>query len=299
MSATFTPIDLSALPTPDVIETIDYETLLSDNKALLLSYYDNDQQAEVAATLALESEPLTKLLEVFSYREMLLRQRVNEAAQATMLAYAADNDLDQKAADVNLTRLEITAATDSTDAVMESDEALRERIQMAWEGLSTAGPRNSYIFHARNASGQVADATAVSPSPAAVTVTIQSATEPGTADNALLDTVRSYLSDEERRPLGDRLTVQSAEIIEYQVNATLELATTGAESSLIVDAATSNLTEVVNQRRRLGVEIAASAIYAALHVEGVAKVTLTDWQDVVPTAAQCGYCTGMSVEVAQ
>lgn len=298
MSSTFTPIDLSALPTPNVIEAIDYETLLANNKDYLISLYPDDEQAEVADTLALESEPLTKLLELLSYREMLLRQRVNEAAQATMLAFAAGNDLDQKAADVNLQRLVITQATNTTEAQLESDEALRERIQMAWEGLSTAGPRNSYIFHARNAAGQVADATAVSPSPAAVTVTIQSTTEPGTAPDDLLETVRNYLNDEERRPLGDRLTVQSAEILSYSVNATLELATTGAESSLIVDAATQNLQNIVNQRRRLGVEVAASAIYAALHVEGVAKVTLQNWQDIVPTPAQCGYCTDIQIEVA-
>ncbi|MFM2480148.1 baseplate J/gp47 family protein [Celerinatantimonas sp. YJH-8] len=298
MSSTFTPIDLSALPTPNVIEAIDYETLLANNKDYLISLYPDDEQAEVADTLALESEPLTKLLELLSYREMLLRQRVNEAAQATMLAFAAGNDLDQKAADVNLQRLVITQATNTTEAQLESDEALRERIQMAWEGLSTAGPRNSYIFHARNAAGQVADATAVSPSPAAVTVTIQSTTEPGTAPDDLLETVRHYLSDEERRPLGDRLTVQSAQILSYSVQATLELATTGAESSLIVDAATQNLQNIVNQRRRLGVEVAASAIYAALHVEGVAKVTLQNWQDIVPTPAQCGYCTDIQIEVA-
>jgi phage-related baseplate assembly protein len=45
-------------------------------------------QASIAATLQLESEPLTMLLQLCSYRELLLRQRINEAAKASLLAYA-------------------------------------------------------------------------------------------------------------------------------------------------------------------------------------------------------------------
>ncbi|MCP1131619.1 baseplate J/gp47 family protein, partial [Robbsia andropogonis] len=84
----------------------------------------------------------------------------------------------------------------------EEDDALRERVQLAYEGLTTAGPRNSYILHARNASGLVADATAESPSPAAVVVTVLALEGSGAADADLLETVRLNLSDEDVRPLG-------------------------------------------------------------------------------------------------
>ena len=60
-------------------------------------------------------------------------------------------------------RLVITPATANSPAVMEDDDSLRERAQMAWEGLSSAGARNAYIFHARSASGRVADASVHSP----------------------------------------------------------------------------------------------------------------------------------------
>ena len=77
----FTPIDLSKLPAPDVIETLDFETLLTD--------YINDFIARNPnyATL-LESDPAIILMQVVAYREMLLRARINEAAKANMLAYA-------------------------------------------------------------------------------------------------------------------------------------------------------------------------------------------------------------------
>lgn len=298
---TFTPIDLARLPDPDVVEQIDYEQILAERKAYAVSLWPAEQQAEVAATLAVESEPLTKLLQENAYREMLLRQRVNEASLANMLAKAKGKDLEQLAANVNVERLVVTpgnsAAIPPIVAVMESDESLRERAQMAWEGLSTAGPRNSYILHARSADGRVADATAESPSPAEVVVTVQGLTGDGSVDQALLNIVSQYLSDDDRRPVADRLTVQSATVLPYQVDAILYLATTGPEAEPIREAAQARLVTFINQRRRLGVEISESAIHAALHVEGVRKVVLHDWIDITPSEAEAAFCTRYSVTV--
>jgi len=294
----WTPIDLAALPDPQVVEQLDYEQILTERKAYTVSLWPAAEQAEIAARLALESDPLTKLVQENAYRELLWRQRVNEAALATMLAKAKGTDLVQIAANYNVEQLVVTPATDDEPAVMESDEALRERAQMAFEGLSTAGPRNSYIFQARSASGLVADATAESPSPAVVVVTVQALQGDGSADEELLATVAAYLSDDDRRPLADRLTVQSAEVIEYSVTAALHLATTGPEAEPIRQAAEAALLALVNTRRRLGVEVSTSAIYAALHVEGVRSVSLTGWTPITPTTAQAAYCTGVNVTVA-
>ncbi len=63
---------------------------------------------------------------------------------------------------------------------------------------------------------QVADATAESPAPAEAVVTVHG---DGTASPALLAKVNAYLSDDDRRPVADRLTVQSAQVINYQVKA--------------------------------------------------------------------------------
>ena len=97
MTTNFVAIDLSQLPPPHAVEQLDYEQILAERKAYAISLWPEDQQAEIAARLALESEPLTKLLEENAYREMLWRQRVNEAALANMLASAQGADLDQLA----------------------------------------------------------------------------------------------------------------------------------------------------------------------------------------------------------
>ncbi|MCS1276189.1 baseplate assembly protein, partial [Escherichia coli] len=169
-------IDLNQLPVPDVVEELDFETILAERKATLISLYPEDQQEAVARTLTLESEPLVKLLEENAYRELIWRQRVNEAARAVMLACAAGNDLDVIGANYNTTRLIITPADDSTlpptPAVMESDTDYRLRIQQAFEGLSVAGSVGAYQYHGRSADGRVADISVTSPCPACVTISV-------------------------------------------------------------------------------------------------------------------------------
>lgn len=294
---TFVAIDLSLLPAPQIVQQIDYEQILAERKVYMVSLWPVEEQAEIAARLDLESEPLTKLLQENVYREILWRQRVNEAAVANMLSLATDNDLDNLAANFNVKRLVIQEANPNANPpisrVMESNDSLRERSQMAWEGLSTAGPRNSYIIHARAADGRVGDATAESPSPAVVVVTVQALLGDGSADPALLATVMAYLSDEDRRPVADRLTVQTAQIIRYQINATLYLITSGPESEPILAAAEKRLLAFVHQRRRLGMEVSESAVHAALHVEGVRKVALENWQDIRATEYQAPFCTSV------
>lgn len=136
-----------------------------------------------------------------------------------MLSHSAGTDLDNLAGNMNTKRLVITPATDTTDAVMESDTSLRLRAQRAYDGLSVAGPSGAYEYFARSASGLVRDARAISPSPANVTVSILSTEGDGTATEALLNTVRAVLNAEDTRPVADRLTVQSARIVTWRLNA--------------------------------------------------------------------------------
>jgi len=294
-------IDLSQLPAPNVVETLDYETLLAERKATLISLYPADEQASVARVLALESDPLVKLLQENAYREVILRQRINEAAKAVMVAWANGSDLDQLGANNGVTRLVLTpadtSATPPVEAVMERDEDFRARIAAAFEGLSVAGPSGAYEFHARSADGRVADASAISPSPASVTITVLSREGNGAAGSDLLAIVNAALNDEDVRPVADRVTVQSAQIVDYRVDATLYLYP-GPEAEPIRAAAEAKLKAFVNTQARLGRDIRKSALYAALHVEGVQRVELAQpLADVVLDKTQAAFCTGYQITV--
>ena len=292
-------IDLSQLPAPQIVDVPDFETLLAERKAAFVALSPADEQAAVARTLALESEPITKQLQESTYREVLLRQRINEAAQAVMVAYALGGDLEQLAANYNVKRLTVTPADNDAvppvAAVMESDEALRLRVPAAFEGLSVAGPTAAYEFHARSADGRVADASATSPLPAEVVLTLLSREGDGTADSDLLAVVEKALNSESVRPVADRLTVRSAEIISYSVDATIFLYP-GPEAEPVMAAAKASLQKYIASQTRLGRDIRRSALYAALHVEGVQRVELASpLNDVVLDKTQAASCTQWNV----
>ncbi|EDZ4574226.1 baseplate assembly protein [Salmonella enterica] len=292
-------IDLSRLPPPQIVDVPDFETLLAERKAAFVAFYPVDEQDAVRRTLALESEPVTKLLQESTYREILLRQRINEAARAVMVAYSIGNDLEQLAANCNVKRLTVVPADNDAvppvAAMMEDDEALRQRIPAAFEGLSVAGPTGAYEFHARSADGRVADASATSPAPAEVVLTVLSREGDGTAVKDLLDVVEKALNSESVRPVADRLMVRSAEIIPYRVEATIFLYP-GPEAEPVMAAAKASLQKYIASQTRLGRDIRRSAIYAALHVEGVQRVELTSpLEDVVLDKTQAASCTEWSV----
>lgn len=296
-------IDLSQLPPPDVIETPDFEDLRAEYKQTLLNALPAALREDVAQVLSLESEPLTKLLEVFTYHSLLLRQRINEACLANMVAYARGSDLDQLGANVSTPRLVIREADDTAvppaPAVYESDTDYRLRLPQAFEGLSTAGPQGAYIAHARQADGRVADASAISPSPACVTVSVLSREGDGTASADLLRKIEAALNDEDVRPVADRLTVQSARIVAYTVEAELHLCPL-PESEPVRAAAADHLQRYVTAQHRLGRAIRRSAIFAALHAEGVLQVVLTKPEkDIVLNETQAAYCTRITLTVKE
>ena len=288
-------LDLSRLPAPLVLESLDFEALyqeaLTDFRALMGGNW----------SAALESDPVVKLLEKAAYDKMMARARINDAAKALLLAFARDSDLDHLAANYNVQRLLVVAADPGAvppiEAQYESDDSLVERTLLAFEGMSIAGPRDAYVFHAMSADGRVADARASSPSPATVEVSILSRIGEGLASEDLLEVVRQALNDEKVRPVGDRLIVQSASLIDYQVEAVLYLYP-GPEIELSLTEAKAALDRYINTQRRLGRDIRRSAIHAALHVSRVQRVDLiSPAEDVVVLDHEAANCTGSSVVI--
>ncbi len=288
-------VDLSQLPQPAIIEALDFEVILAEIKQFMISKFPEEVRPAVAAALELESEPLNIIAQAFAWRELLLRQRINDGAAACMLSHSVSTDLDNIAGNMDTRRLVITPATDTTDAVMESDTALRMRAQAAFDGLSVAGPSGAYEYFARSASGKVADAKATSPSPAVVVLSVLSTEGDGTATPELLATVTDALSAEDRRPIGDRLTVQSAEIVNYNINAKLFFYP-GPESEPIQNAAHDALQAWITLQGKIGRDVARSAIMAALHVQGVQRVELTEpATDIVISDTQAARCVTVTI----
>ncbi len=89
-------IDLSQLPAPQIVDVPDFETLLAERKAEFVALHPKDEQEAVIRTLELESEPVTKLLQENAYRELLLRQRINELQYQRSWRHAANSRVNRR-----------------------------------------------------------------------------------------------------------------------------------------------------------------------------------------------------------
>jgi phage-related baseplate assembly protein len=180
-------------------------------------------------------------------------------------------------------------------AVMEENEDYRRRIQLAPQGLSVAGPEGAYIFHALSSDGRVRNATATSPAPGHVVVTILSHEGDGTPSQELLDIVAAHLAQDGIRPLTDYVLVRAAQIEHYQVRAIL-FSFSGPDSTVVVTEARKRMQQYARDAHQLGRVPTHSGIEAALHVPGVERVALatpTDDPDISKLRAY--YCDDIAI----
>ncbi len=280
-----TIIDMSTLPAPAVVEALDFESIfaaaLADFKVRMPEW-----------TAELESDPVLKLLEVFAYREMLIRSRVNEAARSVMLAYATGADLDQIAALFNVSRLS-----------GESDVRLRLRAQQGFSALGAAGPEQAYRAHAMGVSNAILDVSVTSGAPGRVDVCVlgyeidsaDAVTEaeaeagailfPSVAigngeaiivarnNSALLNAVIAALSAETVRPLTDHVVVFAPTVKPTEIVARLSVYR-GPDASTVLAQARSALSAYLSSIRVLGYDMTRAGIIGALAVPGVQNVEL-------------------------
>ncbi|MEG0414288.1 MAG: baseplate J/gp47 family protein [Comamonas sp.] len=251
------------LPEPAVVEVLDFERIVSAIKADVLQRYP-----DIADVLALESDPIVKLLEAFAYRELLYRARVNDAARAHLLAFAADTDLDYLAATFGITRM-----------VGEPDERLRIRVQLRIAALAGQGTKEHYELLAMSASLNVRAAFATQPRPGAVHVVVW------LHDTALGTTAQvvDALNAENARMLGVPVTVGVATPRPIDVYA--KIWRTSRASPALLANLQAQLAANLSATAALGRNMARSWVTTLLHVDGVAAVEYVG-NDAPPATTQ-------------
>jgi phage-related baseplate assembly protein len=210
-----------------------------------------------------------------------------------------------------------STTADGTDA--EEDDAYRERIQLAPNQFSTAGPTGAYEYFARSASTAVIDANVVSPAPGQVAVyilagpiTAQPAASPNTtgiASAALISTVQSALSSTTVRPLCDTVTVYAVTEVDYTITATVTLYADADQTSTEAAASTAAADLALILASRIQRNLVPSQWEAALSVAGVYDVdisiaaTVTGGSAITPQAdgsivlatGQWANCTALNI----
>ena len=299
---TFTAINLERAGTPQIIPQPSPEDILAARKARLVELAeargDAAYAASLKATLELAGEPLVIALEEGSYREYTLRQDVQDAGLGNMLAFAQGAALDHMGAFYGVSR-HIVQHADNTvfppiPEVLESDDRLRKRIQLAPEGFTTAGSRGSYIYWGRAASAKVKDIAALeTATPGQVAVTVLGAEGDGTPSTDLIARVVNEITP--RKPLSAELIVRGATIHTYEVHATIWVYD-GPDAEVVRQGAEAAGREFVNAHHKLGHDITIAGLHAALYREGVQNVDLGAFDaDLIVGPQGAAYCAALTV----
>ena len=289
-------IDLSKLPPPKFVEALSFETILAE----MVEYFVG---RNTEYTSIVESDPVYKVLEVAAYRELLLRQRINEEGKALLIAFAVDADLDHIGVTYYAEERLIVIPADPNASppiaeVKENDESYRQRLLLKDDSYSTAGATNAYKFHALSADGRVKDVSVTSPKPGTTLITIISRLGDGTPTADMLENVRVRLNTDDVRPLSEEVLVQAGVIQYWMLDADL-YTYAGPDQSIVLQASKESFEEYRSKYQLLGHDIVQSALYAALHVAGVGKVVLqSPVADIVCDETQAAWCTGVNISIA-
>ena len=118
-----------------------------------------------------------------------------------------------------MTFVDLAENTNATygGADIESDEDYAERIRLAPNAFSVAGPIKAYVFYTQSVSSAIIDVSVDSPTPGVVNVypLLEGGVIP---DQTLLDKVLEKLSAEDVRPLTDDVHALQAEAVTYTIN---------------------------------------------------------------------------------
>lgn len=176
-----TSLDLSRLPAPAVIKTIDYEAIRSQR---LISLQGRFTAAGIEYDVAsLETDPAVILQEADAYREMLDLAAINDAAKAVMLPFAIGSDLDVIGSLFGCYRM-----------AEEDDARYRGRVALAPEAYATAGSAGAYIYHAMSVDTAVRHVLADCPSPGMARVVVLGAPLGAETPSALISKIHTRLN---------------------------------------------------------------------------------------------------------
>lgn len=157
----------------------------------------------------------------------------------------------------------------------ENDDAYAERIRLAPERFSVAGPEGAYVYWAKAASQNIIDVKVTSPTPGEVFVYILmiDGTLPSDEDLSL---VEAKLMDKHTRPLTDKVKIGAPSVVDYTVEVEYWIANNNATVSPIIEQQVQEAfgEYLVWQRSKMGRDVDFSELIARLKQAGASRVSV-------------------------
>ena len=172
----------------------------------------------------------------------------------------------------------------SGGADIESDAEYAERIRMAPNSFSVAGPEKAYVYHASTVSSAIIDVRAISPEPGVVHVysLLEDGELPG---EELLSQIESHLRADTLRPLTDYVEALAPVKREYSINVDYWISEEDKTQSVMLQAAVE---DAVNQYRlwqqtKIGRDISPSRLIHNVIAAGASRI---DSETMEPSSFQ-------------
>ncbi|WP_353278925.1 baseplate J/gp47 family protein [Wolbachia endosymbiont (group B) of Longitarsus flavicornis] len=265
------------MQTSNIIEKLSYEEIFSRMKEELVN-------RDTSFTALVESDPAIKILEVAAWRELLLRERINEAVKSNLLKFATGEDLGNLAEFYGVEREK-----------EEEDERFRKRIKAKIKGWSTGGSKEYYRYQALSADSRVKDALVESPIPGKVQISILSTqlSTTGIVSEELLEIVKKQVTRDDIRVLTDTITVIGCNITEIDIHSRMSMSPVISEEEI-----KKQFIKKFELVKRLGWSVTRSWIIANLFVDGVENVELIEpREDVVVLGNESANLKNLKIEL--
>jgi phage-related baseplate assembly protein len=280
-------LDLSLLDRKVLWPGYSFQSILDARLTLLQSLFVS--RGIEYDVFMLETDPGRILQEASAYRELLTSYSIDDAQAAVLLAFAKGAHLDR------LGDLHGTARAEG-----ETDDRYRARIQLAPEAFSSAGTLGGYLYHAMSVSLDIRDVAIniinKGTNDVGVELTVLSKIGDGEPSDTLMRAIRDKMFDASVRLVTDAIYLRAARVVDYDVVATLHVRK-GPDPALIKSTATASLAAVADRYKRVGGDVPASALQAAMYVSGVDRVDMTSPGDLDMLRFQAANMNSSSITV--
>ena len=194
-----------------------------------------------------------------------------------------------------LLSIENISATEG-GADIESDDNFRERIRIAPESFSTAGPTGAYEYFTKQASSLITDVFITSENPGEVDVyfLLEGGELPG---DEMIELVYQTLSDRTVRPLTDHLFVKVPEVVNFDIDLVYFISFDDASAASTIQTKINSAVDdfIVWQKSKIGRDINKTELEYRIRLAGAKRVEITLPQFTTVADNQVAVCNNVNV----
>lgn len=238
-----------------------YEEILSELKNELLQNINKYYSGSIQLS---ESDPLLKILEIFAYRALMIKQKIQDTYNASILSQAKGNDLKR-----------LSKFLFEEEDNISNDKEIIDKIDNLWKNNTyyTTGTQSSYKFYAYKFTPNVKDIFINIEDEQIIIYLLFNNDQNEKEQSAVLKNTEEKLNDHSIRRITDKIKVKLAKIIEYNIQLTIS-STLYNYSELIKNTILENIRKKANQLFLISKNIPLIELTKAAYQPGIISYSI-------------------------